>query len=102
MVVLGPRSVPLRMFVYTLKERHSRFLSYRTGARYVLSAVSVFIVAQPSSEVPERLMNYPVYSDARLVFVNVARLCSLCSMLTELSSSFQYGCCPHHILSGVL
>ena len=46
-------------------ERHSKFLSYLTGARYVLSAVSVLVVAQPSSEVPEGLMNYPVYYDAR-------------------------------------
>jgi hypothetical protein len=28
----------------------------------LLSAVSVLVVAQPSSEVPEGLMNYPVYS----------------------------------------
>jgi hypothetical protein len=27
----------------------------------LLSAVSVLVVAQPSSEVPEGLMNYPVY-----------------------------------------
>jgi hypothetical protein len=32
-----------------------------TGARYVLSAVSVLIVEKPSSEVPEGLMNYPIY-----------------------------------------
>jgi hypothetical protein len=37
-------------------------MSYRTGARYVLSAVSVLVVAQPSSEVPEGLMNYPVFN----------------------------------------
>jgi hypothetical protein len=33
--------------------RHSKFPSYLTGVRYVLSA-------QPSSEVPEGLLNYPV------------------------------------------
>jgi len=27
----------------------------------LLSAVSVLVVAQPSSEIPEGLMNYPVY-----------------------------------------
>ena len=37
-----------------------KFLSYLTGARYVLSAVSVLVVEQPSSEVPEGLMNYSV------------------------------------------
>jgi hypothetical protein len=36
-----------------------------TGARYVLSAVSVLVVAQPSSEVPEGLINYPVFSNHR-------------------------------------
>jgi len=38
-----------------------KFLSYLTGARYVYPAVSVLVVAQPSSEVPEGLMNYPVH-----------------------------------------
>jgi hypothetical protein len=33
------------------------FLSYLTGARCVLSAVSVLVVAHPSSEVPEGFMN---------------------------------------------
>jgi hypothetical protein len=42
------------------EERHSKFLSYLTGARYVLSAVSVLVVAQPILEVPEGPMNYPV------------------------------------------
>jgi len=42
-------------------ERHSKFLSYVAGARYTHPAVSVLVVAQPSSEVPEELMNYPVY-----------------------------------------
>jgi hypothetical protein len=37
-----------------------KFLSYLTGARYVLAAVSVFVVVQPSSEVTEVLMNYLV------------------------------------------
>ena len=36
-------------------------MSYLTGARYVLSTVSVLVVAQPISEVPEGLMNYPVF-----------------------------------------
>jgi hypothetical protein len=31
-----------------------------SGVRYVLSAVSVLVVVQPSSEVPEGLMNYTV------------------------------------------
>jgi hypothetical protein len=39
-----------------------KFLSYLTGAQYVLSAVPVLIVAQPSSEVPEGLTNYSVYA----------------------------------------
>jgi hypothetical protein len=39
-----------------------KFLSYLTGARYILSAVSVLVVEQPSSEVPEGLMNYSVLS----------------------------------------
>ena len=43
------------------RERHSKFLSYLRGARNILSAASVLIVAQPSSEVPEGLMKYPVY-----------------------------------------
>jgi hypothetical protein len=37
-----------------------KFLSYLTDM--LLSAVSVLVVAQPSSEVPEGLMNYPVHS----------------------------------------
>jgi hypothetical protein len=45
-------------------ERHSKFLSYLTGARQLLSAVSVLVVAQPSSDVLEGLMNYPVYLTA--------------------------------------
>ena len=36
-------------------------MSYRTGARYVHPAVSVLVVAQPSSKVPEGLTNYPIY-----------------------------------------
>jgi hypothetical protein len=43
------------------RERHSKSLSYLTGAGYVLSAVSVLVVAQPSSEDPEKLANYSVY-----------------------------------------
>ena len=31
----------------------------------LLSAVSVLVVAQSSSEIPERLMNNPVFSDSR-------------------------------------
>jgi hypothetical protein len=42
------------------RERHCKLLSYPTGAPYVLSVVSVLVVAQPSSEVPEGLSNYPV------------------------------------------
>ena len=42
-------------------EGHSKFLSYLTGTRYVHPAVSALSVAQPSSEVPEGLMNYPIY-----------------------------------------
>jgi hypothetical protein len=41
--------------------RHCKFLSYLTGARYVLSAVSVLVGTQLSSEVPEGLMNYHIY-----------------------------------------
>jgi len=53
-------------------ERHSKFLSYLTGARYVLSAVSVLVVAQPSSEVPEGLTNYTVLrSNPQTQFKNV-------------------------------
>jgi hypothetical protein len=37
-----------------------KVLSYLTGAQYVFSAVSVLVVAQPSSEVLEGIMNYPV------------------------------------------
>jgi len=37
------------------------FLSYLTADRYVHPAVSVLVVAQPSSEVLEGLKNYPVY-----------------------------------------
>jgi hypothetical protein len=43
------------------RERQFKFLSYRTVARYVLSVVSVLVVVQPSSEVLEGLINYPVY-----------------------------------------
>jgi hypothetical protein len=39
-----------------------KFLSYLTGARYILSAVSFLVVVKPSSEVPEGLMNYPVFN----------------------------------------
>jgi hypothetical protein len=37
-----------------------QFPSYLTGTDMLLSAVSVLVVAQPSLEVPEGLMNYPV------------------------------------------
>jgi hypothetical protein len=43
------------------REKHSRYLPYLTVARYSLSAVSVLVVAQPISDVPEVSMNYPVY-----------------------------------------
>jgi len=46
--------------ISTERERHSKFLSYLTGSWYVLSAVSVLVVAQPISEVPEWLMNNAV------------------------------------------
>jgi hypothetical protein len=36
-----------------------KFLSYLTGARYVLSVVSVLVVAQPNLEIKEGLTNYP-------------------------------------------
>ena len=39
-------------------------MSYLTGARYILSDVSVLVVAQPSSEVPDGLMNYPVFMES--------------------------------------
>jgi len=51
---------PAERSVSTERERHSKFLSYRTGARCILSAVSVLVVVQPISEVPEGLMNNPV------------------------------------------
>jgi hypothetical protein len=38
-----------------------KFLSYLTGAQYVLFAVSVLVAEQPISEVPEGLIIYPVY-----------------------------------------
>jgi hypothetical protein len=57
------RMVTLKGSVSRERERHSKFLSYPIGARNVLSAVSLLIVAQPSSEVPEGLMNYPVQKD---------------------------------------
>jgi hypothetical protein len=37
-----------------------KFLSYLTGAQQLLSTVFVFVVAQPSSDVPEGLINYLV------------------------------------------
>jgi hypothetical protein len=43
------------------------FLSYLTGTDMLLSAVSVLVVAQPSSEVPEGLMNYPVFCFSALL-----------------------------------
>jgi hypothetical protein len=51
-----------------------KFLSYLTGAPYVLCAVSVLVVAQASSEVPEGLMYYPAYT---LVMIFVGRSPSL-------------------------
>jgi len=42
------------------RDRHSKFLFYLTGARYVHPVVSVLVVAQPSSEVPEGPTNYLV------------------------------------------
>jgi hypothetical protein len=47
---------------------HSKFLSYLTGARHVLSAVSVLIVAQPSSGVTEGFMNNLVFATQRFIF----------------------------------
>jgi phosphoribosylanthranilate isomerase len=44
-----------------VEERRKRPL-HLTGARKLLSAVSVLVVAQPSSEFPEGLMNYLVLS----------------------------------------
>ena len=32
----------------------------------LLSAVSILVVAQSSSEIPEELMNNPVYSDCKI------------------------------------
>jgi len=55
------------------RERHSNFLSYLTGARYAVSAVSLLVVAQPSSEFPEGLMNYPVLPS---IGNKVVRVCS--------------------------
>jgi len=43
------------------------YLSYLTVARYVHRTVSVLVVAQPSSEVPEGLMNYPVLPEIRIL-----------------------------------
>jgi hypothetical protein len=40
----------------------------------LLSAASVLVVAQPSSELPERLMNYPVYIPTGLTF----KQCTIC------------------------
>ena len=37
----------------------------------LLSAVSVLVVAQSSSEIPEGLMNNPVYSDMILKYIFV-------------------------------
>jgi hypothetical protein len=42
-----------------------KFLSYLTGIDMLLSAVSVLVAVQPSSEVPEGLTNYPVYLPTR-------------------------------------
>ena len=42
----------------TSTEGERQFLSYLTGARYVHPAVSVWIIAQQSSEVPEGFTNY--------------------------------------------
>ena len=38
----------------------------------LLSAVSVLVVAQSSSEIPEGLMNNPVYSGVNITYVRYA------------------------------
>jgi hypothetical protein len=58
----------IRPLLYSSRDGHAegehvntpKFLFCLTGARYVLSAVSVLVVAQPSSEVLVGLINYPV------------------------------------------
>ena len=52
------------------------FLSYLTGARYVHPALSVLVVAQPSLEVPEGLMNYPVYIITLYMIYIYNRICT--------------------------
>jgi hypothetical protein len=42
------------------RERHKKTWRDSLTIDMLLSAVSVLVVAQPSSEVPEGLMNYPV------------------------------------------
>ena len=49
-------------FLFTVNERDSLPIDM------LLSAVSVLVVAQSSSEIPEGLMNNPVYNDKKMVY----------------------------------
>jgi len=58
-------------------ERHLKFLSYLLPIDMLLSAVFVLVVAQPSSEFPEGLMNYPVLRGVSLKSSRVILLFSV-------------------------
>jgi len=69
----------------------------------LLSALSVLVIAQPSSEVPEELMNYPVYYIAlhitytTLCYITLSydMLCYVTYLELKLCS---YVLCPHTLL----
>jgi hypothetical protein len=60
-LAVKPASTPQRL-VYEKTWRDSLPIDI------LLPAVSILVVAQPSSEVPEGLMNYPVYKQVIIVF----------------------------------
>ena len=58
----------------------------------LLSAVSVLVVAQSSSEIPEGLMNNPVYLELRKVQPNTAETLHHNSSLINVHRSQCYSC----------
>ena len=70
----------------TEEETQKKFLSYLTDARYILSAVSVLVVAQPSSEVPEGFTNYSVRT--KNVFSNFFHIMLYCFQLSSVKTQF--------------
>jgi len=66
----------------------------------LLSAVSILVVAQSSSEIPERLMNNPVYDIAIIVEEKLSAFpCAV--QITNRSSSFLRDVCTIYQIHGI-